>query len=55
MKVGDLVRFLAGYPDEWSGTVGLVVGVRGMEILVSRASGQRWMRPDAAEVISASR
>ena len=55
MKVGDLIRFVAGFPDPWSGTVGLIVGKRGIEILVLRGSTRRWMRHDAGEVINARR
>ena len=58
MKVGDLVYIRTRYPDKWSGTVGLVVGVRAEPvflILVLGAPGRCWMRPDAAEVINANR
>jgi hypothetical protein len=55
MKVGDLIRFVEGFPDDWSGVVGLVIDKRGLEILVSRGSTHRWMRQDAAQVINESR
>ena len=55
MKVGDLIRFPSGFPDDWSGVVGLVVGIRSMEILVLCGSTRRWMRRDTAEVINESR
>lgn len=52
--VGDLIRFAEGFPDAWSGLVGLVVDKRGIEILVLRDSTKRWMRRDSAEVINGS-
>ena len=53
--VGDLIRLAEGFPDSWSGFVGLVVDKRGIEILVLSDSTKRWMRRDAAEVISEGR
>ena len=53
--VGDLIRFAEGFPDAWSGFIGLVVDKRGIEILVLRDSTRRWMRRDAVEVITEGR
>jgi hypothetical protein len=57
MKVGDLICFKGGFPDPWSGKVGLVVDIdtRNLEILVLRGSIRRWMRRDSGKVINESR